>query len=115
MPDKAVSSNDNELLTAEEGGLAYLIPLLFGLKQDLSKNASASFLRAWNPDGSQIEFVDLIIEQLLTAQKMDPVDLSDGLASSLKDQAVLGLLPEADAFQIVNMLNIVKLTGSASR
>jgi hypothetical protein len=31
----------------------------------------------------------------------------------LKAHAALGLLPEADAFQIVNILNIEKLTGSA--
>lgn len=115
MPDKITSSNDNELITGEEGGLAYLIPLLFGLEKNLSKNASANFLQAWNPDGSQIEFVDLVIEQLITARTMDPVDLSEGLASALKDQAVADLLPQADALQIVNMLNIVKLTSAGSR
>lgn len=115
MVERPISSNDNETLTVAEGGLAYLIPLLFGLEKDLSKNASANFLQAWNPDGNQIDFVDLVIEQLITARTMDPVDLSEGLVTALKDQAVSDLLPDADALQIVNMLNIVRLTGSASR
>jgi hypothetical protein len=115
MPDNAAPSNDNELPSAEDGGLANIIPLLLGLRQDLSKNASASFLKAWNPDGGQIELVDLVIEQLTASETVDPAGLSEELAHALMDPAISDLLPEADALQIMGMLNMVKTTGSASR
>ncbi|OYU01552.1 MAG: hypothetical protein CFE36_09710 [Sphingomonadaceae bacterium PASS1] len=114
MPHKAASSNDNELPTGEGGSFAHIIPLLLGLRQDLSKNASASFLKAWNPDGSQIELVDLVIEQLTATETVDPAGLSEELAHALMDPAISDLLPEADALQIVGMLNKVKATGSSS-
>jgi hypothetical protein len=115
MPDKAASSNDNELACGEVGSLANIIPLLLGLGQDLSKNPSASFLKAWNPDGGQIELADLIIEQLTATETMDHAGLSEELAHALMDPAMSDLLPEADAVKIVNMLNEVKLAGSAAR
>ena len=114
MPDKAASSNDNDRPIGDDGGLANIIPLLLGLRQDLSKNASASLLKAWNPDGSQIELVDLVIEQLTATETVDPADLSEELAHALMDPAISDLLPEADALQIVGMLNKVKATGSSS-
>jgi len=113
MPDNAAPSNDNELPSAEGGGLAYIIPLLLGLREDLSKNASANSLKAWNPDGSQIELADIVIEQLTATETIDPVGLSEELAHALMDPAISDLLPEADALKIVHMLNKVRLTGSA--
>jgi hypothetical protein len=115
MPDKAVSSNDNEIPNRDYGGLGYIIPMLLGLKNDLSKNASARFLEDWNPDANQIELVDLVIEQLTTTETTDHVGLSEELAHALMDPAVSDLLPEADALKIVSMLNKERLTGSASR
>lgn len=115
MPDRAVSSNGNEIPNSNDGGLAYIIPMLLGLKQDSSKNASAKALEAWKPDGDHIELVDLIIEQLTTTETTDHVGLSEELAHALMDPAVSDLLPEADALKIVNMLNKEKLTDSASR
>jgi hypothetical protein len=44
MPNKAVSSNDGELLTAEEGGFGLSHPAAARPQLGFSKNSSASFL-----------------------------------------------------------------------
>ena len=115
MPDKAVSSNDNELPNGHDGDLANLLPILLGLKNGSSKNASANFLEAWKPDGDQIELANLVIEQLTNIETIDPVGLSEEIAGALIDPAISDLLPEEDASKIVAMLNKVKLTSSTSR
>ena len=115
MPDKAVSSNDNELSNSNDSDLANLLPILLGLKNGSSKNASANFLAAWMPQRGQIELADLIIEQLTNIEITDNVGLSEEIAGALMDPAISDLLPEEDASKIVAMLNKVKLTSSTSR
>ncbi|OYU00775.1 MAG: hypothetical protein CFE36_13980 [Sphingomonadaceae bacterium PASS1] len=93
----------------------YIIPMLLGLTQDSSKNAPASFLEAWNPDGDQIELANLIIEQLTNTETTDHVVLTEELANALMDPEISDLLPEAGALKIVNMLNMGKMKDSTTR
>ena len=93
----------------------YIIPLLLGLKHNLSINASAKALEAWQPDCNQIELANLIIEQLTNTETTDHVGVSEELADALMDPEISDLLSEAGALKIVNMLNMGKLKDSTTR
>jgi hypothetical protein len=111
-PDTAARAIDTERHGGDGGGMKNIIPLLLGLSQDLSKGEAAAILKAWNPDGSQIELIDLLIEQLTAAPALDSADLAEELAHALSDPAISDLLPEADALQILDVLAKVKAAGS---
>lgn len=108
------SDDDLIAIKANDGGLGLFIRSLVGLERDAAKNAFASFMSSRTLNSNQIEFIDLIINQLTEQGAMDPRRLYESPFTDFDDQGINGVFPaEGDVLQIVRVLKDVQERAAA--
>lgn len=108
------SDDDLTAIKTHDGGLGLFIRSLVGLERDAAKNAFASFMSSRILNSNQIEFIDLIINQLTEQGAMDPRHLYESPFTDFDDQGINGVFPaEADVLQIVRVLKDVRERAAA--
>ncbi|MFN7835267.1 MAG: DEAD/DEAH box helicase family protein [Burkholderiaceae bacterium] len=108
------SDDDLTAIKTNDGGLGLFIRTLVGLERDAAKNAFAGFLAGRTLNSNQIEFIDLIINQLTEQGAMDPRRLYESPFTDFDDQGISGVFPaEADVLQIVRVLKDVRERAAA--
>lgn len=101
---KAGSAEFVERAKQEEHGLGIFIRSLVGLDREAAKEAFAAFLSDKTASASQIEFIDLIINQLTERGIMSQEALYESPFVDISPTGPEGIFPERKVSQIVTVL-----------
>lgn len=108
------SDDDMTAIKTNDGGLGLFIRSLVGLERDAAKNAFSEFMAGRALNSNQIEFIDLIINQLTEQGAMDPRRLYESPFTDFDDLGINGVFPtESDVLQIVRVLTDVRERAAA--
>jgi type I restriction enzyme R subunit len=105
--EEGAENEDLELARAE-GGLALLIRQLVGLDRHAAKEAFAEFMQTRTLNANQMEFVNLIINELTKNGIMLPERLYQSPFVDMNTQGVDGLFPSTDVHALVQVLDTVR-------
>ncbi len=89
------------------------IRFLVGMERDAAKHAFAEFLAGKNLGANQIEFINLIVDNLTEHGAMDARRPYENPFTDLNDQGVGGLFATADVQRIVQVLAEVRVRAAA--
>jgi len=89
------------------------IRFLVGMERDAAKHAFAEFLAGKNLGANQIEFINLIVDNLTEHGAMDARRPYESPFTDLNDQGVGGLFATADVQRIVQVLAEVRVRAAA--
>jgi type I restriction enzyme R subunit len=98
----------------ESSGLGLFVREMVGLDREAAKAALAGFLAGKTLTSSQIEFVDLVINQLTERGMMDPAALYSSPFTDLTSQGPEALFTSAQVDELVGVLERVKATALAA-
>lgn len=93
-------------------GLGVFIRSLVGLERDAAMAAFSEFLSASTATPNQIEFINLIVEELIQNGVMEPNRLFESPFTDLNAQGPLGVFPPVSAGRIVQVLE--EINGRAA-
>jgi type I restriction enzyme R subunit len=107
------SAEDIERAKASAEGLGLFVRSLVGLDRTAAKQAFSAFMAGRALTANQIEFIDMIVEQLTESGVMDPARLYESPYTDLNDQGLDGLFPPEAADELVAVLEEVKRRAAA--
>ena len=84
-----------------------------GLDREAAAQLFSEFVGGSKATPEQIEFIDLIINELTQNGVMEPERLFQSPYTDLNAQGPMGLFPQADVMQIVGVLKLVKERAAA--
>jgi type I restriction enzyme R subunit len=99
-----------------DGGLGRFVRSLVGLDRSAAKQAFSDFMARRTLSANQLEFVDLIIDQLTDRGIMDPRLLYESPFTDFDSSGVSGVsgvFPAADVHEIVAILREVERRSAA--
>jgi type I restriction enzyme, R subunit len=100
---------------AEEcNGFGLFIRSLVGLDRNAAKELFAEFLADGTHTGTQIRFINEILDELTSRGVMDPARLYDPPFSDLAPSGPEGLFSESDVDNICQLLDLVRLRATAA-
>lgn len=97
----------------QSAGLGIFIRSLVGLDREAAAQLFSEFVGGSKATPEQIEFIDLIINELTQNGVMEPERLFQSPYTDLNAQGPMGLFPQAEVMQIVGVLKLVKERAAA--
>ncbi len=97
-----------EEASAQSHGLGIFIRSLVGLDREAAMQAFSEFLQGGSASANQIEFVNLIVEELTQTGVMEPSRLFESPFTDVNAQGPLGVFPPAKVTQIVQVLDGIR-------
>lgn len=94
--------------TEQSHGLGIFIRSLVGLDREAAMQAFAEFISGTTTTPNQIEFINLIIEELTQTGVMSPERLFQAPFTDLSSQGPLGVFPPANVSRIVEVLEQIR-------
>lgn len=101
------------LKEARQQGLGLFIRSLVGLDREAALQAFSDVLQGSKATPDQIEFVELIIEELMQNGAMQPERLFESPYTDLDDSGVSGIFPPAKVAHIVTVLREITMRAAA--
>ena len=98
---------------AQSHGLGIFIRSLVGLDREAAVQAFSDFINSSNATPNQIEFIDLIIQELTQTGVMEASRLFESPFTDLNVQGPMGVFPPAKVTQIVDVLAGIRATAVA--
>ena len=98
----------------ECNGFGLFIRSLVGLDRYAAKELFAEFLADGTHTGTQIRFINEILDELTSRGVMDPARLYDPPFSDLAPSGPEGLFSESDVDNICQLLDLVRLRATAA-
>lgn len=89
-------------------GLGIFIRSLVGLERDAAMQAFSDFIGGTTATPNQIEFINLVVEELTQNGVMEPARLFESPYTDINAQGPLGVFPPAKATQIVQVLEEIR-------
>jgi type I restriction enzyme R subunit len=102
-----------EKAKVESEGLGLFVRSLVGLDQGAAKQALASFLEGRILSANQIEFVNIIVDNLTKTGLVHPGRLYEAPYTRLSAKGVDGVFRDADVEQLIELLEEVRLRAVA--
>ncbi len=96
-----------------QGGLGLFIRSLVGIDREAAKAAFGGFLAGRTLTANQLEFVNMLIEHLTARGVVDPGLLYESPFTDVDPMGVSGVFSDADASQIVDILEKVRKNAAA--
>ncbi len=97
----------------ESHGLGLFIRSLVGLDREAAMQAFSEFISGSTATPNQIEFIDLIVQELTRNGVMDPDRLFQSPFTDLSAQGPLGVFPPAKVTRLVDVLNTIQARAAA--
>jgi len=94
-------------------GLGVFIRSLVGLDREAAMHAFSEFLTGTTTTPNQIEFINLIVQELTQTGVMEPERLFQSPFTDLNAQGPLGVFPPAKVTQIVQVLETIRGRAAA--
>lgn len=94
-------------------GLGIFIRSLVGLDHEAAMQAFSEFISGTTATPNQIEFINLIVQELTQNGVMEPDRLFQSPFTDLNAQGPLGVFPPAKVTQIVEVLNTIRERAAA--
>lgn len=94
-------------------GLGLFIRSLVGLDREAAVQAFGQFIQGTHASPNQIEFIDLIVQELTEAGVMEPERLFQSPFTDLNAQGPLGVFPSEKVTQIVDVLAEIRRRAAA--
>lgn len=94
-------------------GLGVFIRSLVGLDREAAMQAFSEFIGSTTATPSQIEFINLVIEELTQNGLMEPDRLWEQPYTNLHAEGPLGVFPQAKVLKIVEVLNSIRERAAA--
>lgn len=89
-------------------GLGIFIRSLVGLDHEAAMQAFSEFINGTNATPHQIEFINLIVQELTQNGLMEPERLWEQPYTNLHAEGPLGIFPQANAIKIIDVLNMIR-------
>jgi type I restriction enzyme R subunit len=99
--------------TEQNHGLGIFIRSLVGLDREAAMQAFSNFISGTTTTPNQIEFIDLIVQELTQSGVMEPDRLFQSPFTDLNAQGPLGIFSQATVTQIVQVLEGIKQRAAA--
>ncbi len=106
--------NDIARAKAESQGLGLFVRSLVGMDREAAKQALAGFLANKTLAANQIEFVNLVVNQLTEHGIMEPAQLYASPFTDLTPRGPEGLFSETAVEELVMVLNAVRRSAAAA-
>jgi type I restriction enzyme R subunit len=94
-------------------GLGLFIRSLVGLDREAAKQAFSEFISGTTAAADQIEFINLIVEELTLRGFMAPERLFEAPFTNLSARGPLGVFPAPQVKQMVQVLNDIRARAAA--
>jgi type I restriction enzyme, R subunit len=94
-------------------GLGIFIRSLVGLDHEAAMQAFSEFISGTTATPNQIEFINLIVQELTQNGLMEPDRLWEQPYTNLHSEGPLGIFPQAKVMQIVEVLNTIRERAAA--
>jgi len=94
-------------------GLGIFIRSLVGLDHEAAMQAFSEFIGGTTATPNQIEFINLIVQELTQNGVMEPDRLFQSPFTDINAQGPLGVFPPARVTQIVEVLNSIRERAAA--
>ena len=94
-------------------GLGIFIRSLVGLDREAAMQAFSEFITGTTTTPNQIEFINLIVQELPQTGVMEPERLFESPFTDLNAQGPLGVFPQAKVTQIVQVLESIRERAAA--
>lgn len=106
-------ANGQEALVAraKENGLGFFVRSLVGLDRAAAKQAFSTFLSRATLSGSQLHFINLIIDHLTQNGAMEPERLYESPFTDTNPAGVAGVFPDAD---VAELIRLIRSTNAAA-
>jgi type I restriction enzyme R subunit len=102
------SSEEVEKAKTESEGLGLFVRSLLGLDHGAAKQALASFLEGRTLSANQIEFINIIVDNLTKTGVVHPGRLYEAPYTRLSAKGVEGVFRDADVEQLIGLLEEVR-------
>jgi type I restriction enzyme R subunit len=107
------SAEEVEKAKLESEGLGLFVRNLIGMDRAAAQQALAGFMEGKALTGSQIEFIQILIENLTSAGIVDPSRLYEPPYTRFSGKGVEGVFREADVVQLIEILDDVRVRAIA--
>lgn len=104
----AGTSEEVEVAKTQSEGLGLFVRSLIGLDRSAAQQAVATFIQGRTLTSNQLEFVNIIIENLTQAGMVDPGRLYEAPYTRLSARGVEGVFPEAEVVRLIDVLEDVR-------
>jgi type I restriction enzyme R subunit len=94
--------------SAQSHGLGLFIRSLVGLDREAAKQAFSEFIEGTKSTPNQMEFINLVIEELTNNGVMEPERLFQSPFTDLNAQGPLGIFPPTNVTKIVQVLEQIR-------
>lgn len=94
-------------------GLGIFIRSLVGLDHEAAMQAFSEFINGSTVTSNQIEFIELIIQELTQTGVMEPARLFESPFTDMNAQGPIGIFPDATVTRIVDVLVAIKASAVA--
>ena len=94
-------------------GLGLFIRSLVGLHREAAMEAFSAFLQGGTTSANQIEFINLIVEELTQTGVMEPGRLFESPFTDVNAQGPLGVFAPAKVTEIVQVLDVIRARAVA--
>ena len=98
---------------AQSHGLGLFIRSLVGLDREAAMQAFSEFLQGGTATANQIEFINLIVEELTQTGVMEAARLFESPFTDMSAQGPLGVFPPASVTKIVQVLDDIRERAAA--
>ncbi len=113
LRDSGIGTPENVARAKQSDGLGLFVRSLVGLDRAAAQDAFAAFLTGRRLSGNQIEFVDMLVEQLTQTGVMDAGRLYESLYTGLSPTGADGLFTADAADELISVLQEVRLRAAA--
>jgi len=94
-------------------GLGIFIRSLVGLDHEAAMQAFSEFISGTTVTPNQIEFINLVVQELTQNGVMEPDRLFEQPFTNLHSAGPMGIFPQATVLQIVHVLEIIRDRAAA--
>ncbi|MEO5342699.1 MAG: hypothetical protein H7842_05075, partial [Gammaproteobacteria bacterium SHHR-1] len=95
-------------------GLGLFIRSLVGLDREAAADLFSEFVKGTTATASQIEFINLIVQELTQTGVMEPSRLFESPFTDINAQGPMGVFPPNQVQQIVSVLEEIKSRAVAA-